>query len=49
MVEIFAGIPFAEVGETNTSGNLEFVSAAGKVDVPVEEMVANYKATLAGV
>ena len=47
--EIFAGIPFAEVGETNTSGNLEFVSAAGKVDVPVEEMVANYKATLAGV
>ena len=47
--EIFAGIPFAEIGETNTGNSLEFVSAAGKVDLPLEEMVASYKATLAGV
>ena len=47
--EIFAGIPFAEIGETNAGSSLEFISAAGNVDIPVEEMVASYKATLAGV
>ena len=47
--EIFSGVPFAEVGMTDNSGNLSFRSASGIVEIPVEEMVAKYKSTLAGV
>ena len=47
--EIFSGVPFAEVGATDESGKLSFRSASGVVEIPVEEMVATYKSTLAGV
>ena len=47
--EIFSGVPFAEVGATDESGKLSFRSASGVVEIPVEEMVAKYKSTLAGV
>ena len=41
--EIFAGLPFAEVGATDDSGILSIRSASGTVEIPVEEMVAKYK------
>ena len=47
--EIFAGIPFAEVGETDNSGKLKIKSASGVTEFAVEDLASKYKATLAGI
>ena len=47
--EIFAGIPFAEVGETDNSGKLKIKSSSGVTEFAVEDLASKYKATLAGI
>ncbi len=42
----FAGLPFAEIGETCSCGKLKFVSGASEIVVPVDELLASYKSTL---